>query len=182
MVRRLDRDETSVIEGTEGAADAAVSPDGRWVAFACAKDRARTSFSLKKVALVDGRPAGKPETVLETLKGTSPNLCWASDREIVFAPSLEPTIYAVSAAGRNRAWWSARTCPRALTAGRTSVRWSRGSPSWPPAFRSRLGAHRRGTRDGEERQSAQRLPALGERHARDDHTVPRRVGSTPRLD
>ena len=99
MVRRLDRDETAVIEGTEGAREAAVSPDGRWVAFASAKDRAGSSFSLKKVALVDGRPTGKPETVLETLEGSSPNLCSASDREIVFAPSLEPTIYAVSAAG-----------------------------------------------------------------------------------
>jgi hypothetical protein len=99
MVRRLDRDETTVIEGTEGAREAALSPDGRWVAFACAKDRTGSSMSLKKVALENGRPAGKPETVRETLPGASLNLSWASDREIVFSPALEPTIFALSASG-----------------------------------------------------------------------------------
>ena len=99
MVRRLDRDETAVIEGTEGARDAALSPDGRWIAFSCAKDRAATKFSLKKVALENGRPSGKPETVCEALQGANPILCWTSDREIAFSPSFEPVIYAVSASG-----------------------------------------------------------------------------------
>lgn len=99
MVRRLDRDETVVIDGSEGAREAALSPDGRWIAFACAKDRAGNKMSLKKVALENGRPAGKPETVCETLPGTTPTLCWASDREIIFSPSWEPTVYAVNASG-----------------------------------------------------------------------------------
>jgi serine/threonine-protein kinase len=99
MVRRLDRDETTAIESTEGANAAVLSPDGHWVAFSCARDRARTKLSLKKIALENGRPSGKPETLCELSSGTEPNLCWASDREIVFSPTWEPTIYAVSASG-----------------------------------------------------------------------------------
>jgi serine/threonine-protein kinase len=99
MVRRLDRDETAVIEGTEGAREAALSPDGRWVGFSCAKDRAGSKLTLKKVALENGRSSGKPETVCELAQGAIPNLCWASDREIVFSPPWEATIYAVSASG-----------------------------------------------------------------------------------
>ncbi len=99
MVRRLDRDETVIIESTEGARDAALSPDGRWIVYSCAKDRAGTRFSLKKVALENGRPSGKPETVCETVQGAYPVLCWTSDREIAFSPSFEPVIYTVSASG-----------------------------------------------------------------------------------
>jgi len=99
MIRRLDRDETSIIEGTEGVMDAALSPDGRWIAYACAKDRAGTKTSLKKIALENGRPSGKPETVCEFAQGGSPAVGWSSDREILFSPPWEPIIYAVSAAG-----------------------------------------------------------------------------------
>ncbi len=99
MVRRTDRDETVVIEGTEGAMRAALSPDGRSVAFACAKDRTRSKLSLKRVALENGRPSGKPETVCELSQGAYPTLCWASDREIVYSMAWEPTLYAVSASG-----------------------------------------------------------------------------------
>lgn len=99
MLRRLDRDESVVIDGTEGARDAALSPDGRWIAFACAKDTAGSKFSLKKIALENGRPAGKPETVCDVSQGSVPILCWASDREIVFSPSWEPVVFAVSASG-----------------------------------------------------------------------------------
>ena len=99
MVRRLDRDETSPIDGSEGARDAALSPDGRWIAFACANDRAASRFSLKKIGLDNGRPVGKPETLTELPQGTPPVLCWASDREIVFSPNWEPVIYAVSVSG-----------------------------------------------------------------------------------
>jgi serine/threonine-protein kinase len=98
-VRRLDRDETVVIAGTEGAMAAALSPDGRWIAFASASDRVRTKLSLKKVALEGGRPSGKPEKVCDLPNGTWPTLCWGSDREIVFAMAWEPVIFAVSAAG-----------------------------------------------------------------------------------
>ncbi|MBL9001413.1 MAG: protein kinase [Phycisphaerae bacterium] len=99
MVRRLDRDESSVIEGTEGALQGALSPDGRWLAFVCAKDRARSRMSLKKIALESGRPSGKPETVCELPQGAWFSVCWASDREIVFSSAWVPTIYAVSASG-----------------------------------------------------------------------------------
>lgn len=99
VVRRLDRDETTVIEGTEGARNAALSSDGRWVAFSCAKDRAGSKFSLRKVALDNGRPSGKPETVCDLAQGTQFSLGWASDREILFSIELEQTIYAVTASG-----------------------------------------------------------------------------------
>jgi len=99
VVRRLDRDETTVIEGTEGARNAALSPDGRWVAFSSAKDRAGTKFSLKKVALDNGRPSGKPETICDLAQGTQLSLGWASDREVVFSSDTEQIIYAVAASG-----------------------------------------------------------------------------------
>ena len=99
VVRRLDRDETIVIDGTEGARTAAMSPDGRWVAFASAKDRAGTKFSLKKVALDDGRPTGKPETICDLTQGTNFQVGWASDRELVFAPEMARTVYAVASSG-----------------------------------------------------------------------------------
>jgi len=99
VVRRLDRDETKIIEGTEGARDAALSPDGRWLAFAAAKDRTRGKFDLKKIALDNGRPSGAPETLCELPAGESPALCWSSDREIIMALRWNETILAVSAAG-----------------------------------------------------------------------------------
>ncbi len=99
VVRRLDRDETIVLEGTEGARTAALSPDGRWVAFSSAKDRAGTKFSLRKIALDNGRPTGRPETICELPQGSYFQLGWASDREVVFAPNLEQAIYAVAVSG-----------------------------------------------------------------------------------
>jgi Tol biopolymer transport system component len=99
VVRHLDRDETTVIEGTEGARNAGLSPDGRWVAFASAKDRAATKFSLKKVALENGRPSGKPQPVCDLVQGAWFEVGWASDREIVFSPNMEKAVYGVSASG-----------------------------------------------------------------------------------
>ncbi|MCK6477554.1 MAG: WD40 repeat domain-containing serine/threonine protein kinase [Phycisphaerales bacterium] len=99
VVRRLDRDETKVIEGSDGAMSAALSPDGRWIAFSAAKDRSRSRIFLKKIALEDGRPIGSPETLCELPQGGFPNLCWSSDREIVMTLSWAPTVLAVSAAG-----------------------------------------------------------------------------------
>lgn len=99
VVRRLDRDETVALEGTEGARSAAMSADGRWLAFASAKDRAATKSSLKRVALDDGRPTGKPETVCDLVPGSWFNLGWASDREVVFAADSDTTIYAVPISG-----------------------------------------------------------------------------------
>ena len=99
VVRRLDSDETAVIEGTEGARNAALSPDGRWVAYSSAKDRAGTKFNLKRVAIENGRPSGKPETICELTQGTQFTPGWASDREVVFYSDADSTIYAVATSG-----------------------------------------------------------------------------------
>lgn len=99
VVRRLDRDETTVIEGTEGARNAALSPDGRWVVFSSAKDRAGTKFTLKKVALENGRPSGRPETVCDLKQGAQCQVGWASNRDIVFSEDTENTVYSVTTSG-----------------------------------------------------------------------------------
>ncbi|MCC6676417.1 MAG: serine/threonine-protein kinase [Phycisphaerales bacterium] len=98
MVRRLDRDETKLIEGTEGVNTASLSPDGRWIAFVAAKDRAGSRFSLKKIALIDGQPAGAAESLCELPKNPG-DICWPSDREIAIAPSWDSSILTVPAAG-----------------------------------------------------------------------------------
>lgn len=99
VARRLDRDEARVIEGTEGAREAALSPNGRWLAFSAAKDRTDTKISLKKIALDGGRPIGAPEVLCNVPDGGIPTICWSSDREIVMALPWSETILAVSAAG-----------------------------------------------------------------------------------
>ena len=99
VVRRLDRDETKIIDGTEGVMEAALSADGRWIAFAAARDSAYTRVSLKKLALDNGRPVGAPETLCELPTGGGMSLCWSSDREIVIALVWNQTILAVSAGG-----------------------------------------------------------------------------------
>ena len=99
VVRRLDRDETKVLENTEGASSAALSPDGRWLTFAAAKDRIGSKVALKKLALEDGRPSGAPETLCELPRGEAPSLCWSSDREIIIATAWQSTMLAVSASG-----------------------------------------------------------------------------------
>lgn len=85
VVRRLDRDETKVIDGTEGVMDAALSADGRWIAFAAAKDRSQTKITLKKIALDEGRPSASSETLCDLPGNVWYTLCWSSDREIVLA-------------------------------------------------------------------------------------------------
>jgi hypothetical protein len=100
MIRRLDRDETLEVGGTEGARAAAISPDGKWLAFVAARDRSGTRLDLKRVGLQDGRPTGKPEMVCELPQGgAEPKICWASARELVFSPFWDPTVYAVAATG-----------------------------------------------------------------------------------
>ncbi len=98
-VRRLDRDESIVIEGTEGARNAALSPNGRWLVFSSAKDRAGTKFSLRKVALDNGRPSGKPETVCDVAQGAQLQVGWASEREVVFSSDAQKAVYIVSVTG-----------------------------------------------------------------------------------
>ena len=83
--RWLDRDETRIIEGTEGATSGALSPDGRWLAFlALSEGRGIESMSLKKVALEDGRAAGPPILLCPALAAWA-HVCYASDQEIVLA-------------------------------------------------------------------------------------------------
>src|SRR5688572_4180401 len=85
--RWLDRDETRIIEGTEGATTAALPPDGRWPAFlALAEGRGIDSMRLMKVALEDGRAVGPPILLSPALEGWA-NLCYASDQEIVLTMS-----------------------------------------------------------------------------------------------
>lgn len=99
VVRRLDRDETKVIDGTAGVIDAALSPDGRWIAFAAARDVAQTKVVLKKISLDDGRAVGAAETLCDLPPGGAMSLCWFSDREIVIAAAWHQTILAVPANG-----------------------------------------------------------------------------------
>ncbi len=99
VVRRLDRDETKVIDGSEGIMDAALSADGRWIAFVAAKDRAQSKVTLKKIALDAGRPTGTAETLCDLPGSGFYSLCWSSEREIVLAAGWQNTILAVSAAG-----------------------------------------------------------------------------------
>ncbi|HBS28685.1 MAG TPA: hypothetical protein DEB06_04360 [Phycisphaerales bacterium] len=99
VVRRLDRNETKVVEGTEGVRAATLSSDGRWIAFAAAKDRSQSKITLKKIALESGSPLGAPEPLCELPAGGEMNLCWSSDREIVVALSWRQTILAAPAMG-----------------------------------------------------------------------------------
>lgn len=99
VVRRLDRDGTLAINGTEGILQAALSADGRWVAFVATKDETHTKITLKKIALEDGRPIGSPETLCDLPASGGYSLCWSSDREIVLAAESLQSILAVAAAG-----------------------------------------------------------------------------------
>lgn len=99
VVRRLDRDETRVLEGTEGAIGAALSADGRWLAFSAARDVAQTKVVLKKLALDQGRAMGVAETLAELPPSPDMSLCWSSDREIIIATAWQQTILAVPASG-----------------------------------------------------------------------------------
>ncbi len=99
MLRRLDRDETKIIDGTEGARAAALSPDGSAIAFACARDIVASKISLKKIGLVDGQPTGQPVTLCELPNAWS-SLGWASNREIVIGTTgQQMSLSVVSAEG-----------------------------------------------------------------------------------
>ncbi len=99
MVRRLDSDKAEPVPGTEGVLKAALSPDGRWVAFTAARDRARSKVSLKKVALNNGEPSGMPETLCELPATGDTNVCWSSPREIALAQMWDRTILTIPASG-----------------------------------------------------------------------------------
>jgi Tol biopolymer transport system component len=98
VVRRLDRDETRVLDGTEGATNAAISPDGRWLAFVAAQERSSRSHALRRIALTDGQPTGMVETLC-TVPGTGGDICWVSDQEIALASAWDSTILVIPASG-----------------------------------------------------------------------------------
>jgi Tol biopolymer transport system component len=89
FVRRMDRDEATVLPGTEGASLAGpmFSPDGRWVVF--------TAGGTVKKAPVDGGPV---VVLSQVVAGTNSRPAWGPDDTIVFA-NLERGLSAIPVAG-----------------------------------------------------------------------------------
>jgi serine/threonine-protein kinase len=125
--RWLDHDETSVIQGTEDVFSAVLSSDGRWLAFLAVKDPDKYEMTLKRMPLENGRRAGPPTTVCETVTGWM-TLCFGSEQEIVLAKTLpEGQLAVVPAQGGEprvvlqeekqesrsgmRGWWRPRPLP-----------------------------------------------------------------------
>jgi serine/threonine-protein kinase len=84
--RRLDRLETAIIRGSEGAGRAFASPDGRWVAFAA-------RGKLMKLPIEGGTPVALADSV-GWAGGT-----WSTDGTIIYTPSYQTGLWRVSAAG-----------------------------------------------------------------------------------
>ncbi|MEO7521324.1 MAG: protein kinase [Gemmatimonas sp.] len=84
--RRLDRLETGIIRGSEGADRAFVSPDGRWVAFAA-------RGKLMKLPIEGGTPVALADSV-NWAGGT-----WGKDGTIIYTPTYQSGLWRVSAAG-----------------------------------------------------------------------------------
>ncbi len=124
--RSLDREESRRIEGTEGAFSAALSRDGRSLAFFVQEAERWSGMTLKRIALEGGRPLGPASTVLERLEGRA-TACWAGDEEIVVAEAVpRGRILAAPARGGGprvvvedppeegkgmRGWWNPRPMP-----------------------------------------------------------------------
>jgi serine/threonine-protein kinase len=88
-VRTLDDSRSRMIEGTEGGENAAISPDGEWVAFVV------NGNEIRKVRLSGGAP-----TPVAAFTDLSAALAWASDDEILFERlGTAFGIYRVSANG-----------------------------------------------------------------------------------
>jgi serine/threonine-protein kinase len=89
-VRSIDEPHARPLAGTEGGANAAISPDGQWVAF-------YGSRGLQKVRITGGEV-----TRVATLVATAAALSWASNDEILFeqlAATGQMPIHRVSASG-----------------------------------------------------------------------------------
>jgi len=84
-IRRRDDPEPRRLAGTEGAADPAFSPNGKWIAFVA-------DFTLKKVPL-DG-PA-----VALTKVDDARGLSWADDDTLVYSPEPADGLFRISANG-----------------------------------------------------------------------------------
>jgi len=87
QVRRLAELEPRAVAGTEGARDAQVSPDGRWIAFTAGTE-------LRKVAFEGGASVVLAETTMEQ-RGIS----WSTDGYIYYVPGSNHAIWRVPADG-----------------------------------------------------------------------------------
>ena len=84
--RSFDRMAITRIEGTAGAEDPVLSPDGRWVAFF-------SGGSLRKVAAEGGTP-------VDLAKALAPRgACWTPDGSLVFSPLYSSALFRVPASG-----------------------------------------------------------------------------------
>jgi len=88
FLRRLDRFETRVLEGTEAAIGPFFSPDGQWLAFEDHYNR-----QLKKVAVGGGTPVTLAEA--SDFRGGT----WTADDKIIFAPDVNGALYRIEASG-----------------------------------------------------------------------------------
>jgi serine/threonine-protein kinase len=86
FARTLDRFESTLLPGTDGATNPFFSPDGKWVGFFA-------GGRLKKVALSGGQPVTIAEA--PNARGES----WSSDGNIYFTPTSGSAVWRVSAAG-----------------------------------------------------------------------------------
>ena len=84
-VRKRDDPEIRMLPGTEGALDAAFSPDGQWIAFIA-------DFTLKKVPL-NGPP------VSLTKVGDTRGLAWMDMETLVYTPDATGGVFQIPANG-----------------------------------------------------------------------------------
>ena len=87
VLRRFDRADESVLQGTEGAFSPFFSPDGNWVAYF-------TESELKKIPL-----AGGGAVTICTTPPVSRGGIWADDDTIYFTPDFTSGVQRVAAAG-----------------------------------------------------------------------------------
>jgi Tol biopolymer transport system component len=87
-VRRLDRKESTVLSGTEGARAPFFSPDGRWVAF----------FSGGRLLKV-GSDGGAPVHLADLKNGDGRGGTWGDGDVIVFAKGFDTGLFRVAGAG-----------------------------------------------------------------------------------
>jgi serine/threonine-protein kinase len=85
--RRLDRLETTPLDGTEGGSSPFFSPDGAWVGF-FAEGR------LRRVPV-----AGGAAVDIATMQGFPGGASWGADGRIVFASGAREPLYTVDAGG-----------------------------------------------------------------------------------
>ena len=85
-VRKRDDTEIKMIPGTEGALDAAFSPDGQWIAFIA-------DFTLKKV------PLNGPAISLANNNNDPRGVTWIDNDTLVYAPAPTGGLFEISANG-----------------------------------------------------------------------------------